>query len=262
MKYLHIVSIGLRERFAYRIRFFANMFGAVLNLVVLWFVWNSIYAASGAESINGFTLPVMLTYVVVSTFIWPLTFSDIEFIFQDDVLSGSICTDMTKPVSYPLFRTFKAFSNVLMNLLTNSLPIFLVAIFLLNIAMPVNPLAFIITLALGFLVDYLLSFLTGMWVFWSSGRVWGIRLSRQIISQILSGALIPLYFFPNWLAEITSFLPFQTFFHIPISIYLGKITGIDIIYSIGIQLFWIGLLGLICYLVWKKAERKVIVHGG
>ncbi|MFH1473323.1 MAG: hypothetical protein ABIE55_00355 [Candidatus Aenigmatarchaeota archaeon] len=262
MRYLHVISIGLRERFAYRIRFFASLFGAILNLIVLWFVWNSIFAASGVDSINGFTLPVMLTYLVISSCLRPLTFSDIEYIFQDDVISGAICTDMTKPISYPIFRSLKGFSNVLMNALTNSMPIFLVSILILNISLPVNPLAFALSVVLGFFVDYLLAFLTGMWVFWSSGRVWGLRLSRQIIAEILSGALIPLYFFPQWLSNITSFLPFQTLFHIPISIYLGKIADFDILYSIGVQLFWIALLGSICYLVWKKAERKVIVHGG
>jgi ABC-2 type transport system permease protein len=204
----------------------------------------------------------MLTYLVVASMIRPLIGSIMDFAIEEDVRSGRIGNIITKPVSYPLFRLFKGFSSPILSLGINVFPIFLISIFFIGISMPVDFLSFSVSVVLGFFVSYLLVFLTGMWAFWSEGGIWGIKLSKDIISDILSGSIVPLYLFPEWIANIAKMLPFQAMFNIPISIYLGKIAGVEILYSFLQQLFWIAALGSISYIVWKQAEKKVIAHGG
>jgi len=260
--YLDVTALGIKEMLAYRTEFFARLVGALINLAVLWFVWNAVFAASGLAVISGFSLSAMITYLVVSSCIGPLINSGFEYEIEWDVRTGRLSTILTKPVSYPIFRIFKGFSNTIFTLITNVLPIFLISILLINISLPVNFLAFLISVVLGYFVNYFMVFLTGMWAFWSTGSVWGLSLSRRMISDVMSGALIPLYFFPTWFADIARLLPFQTVFHIPLSIYLGKIVGIDIFYLFVQQVIWLVILGFLSYFVWKIAERKVIVHGG
>jgi len=262
MKYLDVTIAGIKERMVYRMHFFIGLVAALINLLVLWFVWNAVFAASETAIIGGFTLSAMITYLVVSSCLRPLTYSGMEYKVEWDVRIGRISTLLTKPVSYPIFRIFEGFSSTVFNLIINVLPIFLISVLLITISPPVNILAFLIAVTLGYFVNYLMIFLTGMWAFWSTGSVWGLKLSREVITDIMSGAIIPLYFFPDWFANIAKLLPFQTVFHIPLSIYLGKIAGIDIFYSLIQQLVWLAILGFLSYFVWKIAERKVIVHGG
>ena len=262
MKYLDVVAAGIKETIAYRTEFFAGLLGAFINLGVLWFAWNAVFAASKLEVIGGFSLSTMITYLVISSCLRPLTYSDIEYEMEEDVRSGAISTILTKPVSYPLFRISKGFSNTIFHLITNVLPIFMVSILLIKISMPVDVLFFLISVFLGYIVNYLLAFLTGMWAFWSIGSIWGIKLSKQMISDVMSGAIIPIYLFPVWFQGIAQLLPFQAVFNIPISIYIGKITGIGIFYSLIQQFAWIFILAFLSYLAWKFAERRVVVHGG
>jgi len=262
MTYVDITVAGLKEMLAYRVEFFARLAGALINLAVLWFVWNAIFAASGSNVISGFSLSSMITYLVVSSSLNPLMNSGFEYAIEWDVRTGGVSTILTKPVSYPLFRFFKGFSNIIITLVITVLPIFLLSFLLIGISLPVNFPAFLISVILGFFVNYFMIFLTGMWAFWSAGSVWGISLSRRMISDIMSGAIVPLYFFPSWFVNIARLLPFQTVFNIPLSIYLGKIAGIDIFYSFLQQVIWLVILGFLSYLVWKIAEKKVVVHGG
>jgi ABC-2 type transport system permease protein len=262
MKYIDITISGVKEALVYRADFFIGLLNGLINLLVLWFIWNAVFAASEVSTIGGFTLSAMMTYVVISASLKPLTYPGIEHRIEWDVRDGRISTLLTKPMSYPLFRIFKGFSHAIFVSITNVLPIVFISILLIGISAPVNVLAFLISVILGYFVNYMLAFLTGMWAFWSEGSVWGLKLSREVIMDIMSGALIPLYFFPTWFFNIAVLLPFQTIFHIPLSIYLGKITGINIFYSISQQIIWLMILGSLTYFIWKKAEKKVIVHGG
>ena len=262
MKYLDLTVIGLKQAIAYRTEFFAGLVAALINLTVLYFAWNAVYAASASTVIGGFTLSTMMTYLVVSSCLRSLTYSGLEYDFEWDVRTGGISTILTKPVSYPLFRIFKGFSNTIFTMVTSILPIILISVLLIGISPPINSLAFLISVVLGYFVNYFMIFLTGMWAFYSTGSVWGISLSRRVISDIMSGAVIPFSFFPVWFVSIANLLPFQTMFNLPLSIYLGKIVGIDILYSFVQQIVWLVILGALCYLVWKRVERKVVVHGG
>lgn len=262
MKYFRVFITGLKETIAYRADFFSGLLAAFINLLVLWFAWNAVFAASGVEIIGGFTLSLMITYLIISSCMRPLTYTDIEYEMESDVKTGGISIFLTKPVSYPLFRLFKGFSNTVFHIFTNVIPIFFVSVLLISISLPVNSIFFLVSMFLGYFVNYFLAFLIGLWAFFSVGSVWGIKLSKNIISDVMSGAVIPLSLFPQWFVNVANLLPFQAIFNIPLLIYIGKIAGTSIFYSFVQQIFWIIVLGSLSYIVWKKVENKVVVQGG
>jgi len=262
MKYFNVFLTGIKETIVYRAEFFSGLLAAFLNLLVLWFAWNAVFAASGLQVIGGFTISLMITYLIISSCLRPLTYTDIEYEMESDVRTGGISVFLTKPVSYPLFRLFKGFSNTVFHIITNVIPIFLVSILLIKISLPLNVVFFLISVFLAYFVNYFLAFLTGMWAFFSVGSIWGIKLSKQIVTDIMSGAVIPLVLFPQWFINIANLLPFQAIFNIPLLIYIGKIVGIDIFYSFIQQIFWILVLGSLSYVAWKRAEKKIVVQGG
>ena len=94
---------------------------------------------------------------------------------------------------------------------------------------------------------------------------WGINIVKETIVLLLSGATIPLAFFPEKARMIVQFLPFRAVYDIPLSILLGK-SGSDtwqgLLQLFGLQLIWLVVLTAAGNLFWNCAVKKVTVNGG
>ena len=66
----------------------------------------------------------------------------------------------------------------------------------------------------------------------------------------------------DWLETMALYLPFQGIYYIPNAIFIGKISGTEILLSLGVQLFWAGASYLLLRFVWNRASQKVVVQGG
>jgi ABC-2 type transport system permease protein len=82
------------------------------------------------------------------------------------------------------------------------------------------------------------------------------------IIRFFGGQWVPLWLFPPALVVIANFLPFQSTFAIPMSIYIGKIAGADVIKALGIQFSWMVALALGSRILWTWAHRRLVVQGG
>ena len=79
---------------------------------------------------------------------------------------------------------------------------------------------------------------------------------------MLSGAMIPLWFFPEWLRNAMYCLPFVYMYQEPLSIYIGKYTPAECLIKLGIQLAWLVGLAVIFMFAQKRATSRVLVQGG
>lgn len=82
------------------------------------------------------------------------------------------------------------------------------------------------------------------------------------LTELLSGSLIPLPFFPDSIRKILDWTPFASMQNLPFRIYSGNIAGIEIAQGIGLQIFWVLTLILFGKLWMDYALQKVIVQGG
>ena len=80
--------------------------------------------------------------------------------------------------------------------------------------------------------------------------------------QFFSGALIPLWFFPDKLRRISEILPFQHIYFSPISIFTGTANGSDIMKILFMQWVWILIFYCIGKMIWNYAVQKITVLGG
>lgn len=260
-KYYGIFLTSYRNAFAYRFEYVTRVITGFMHLIFLWYLWTAIFSSSTTATISGFTMAQMISYIALVSIFQVFIFSAREFDIESDVMHGNIAIQLTKPTSYPLYIFFKELGSKLSTVFMHLIPFIIVAFVVLNVSHPVSWL-FIISLGFSFLINYVLAFMTGLWVFWSKGWIWGVRLSRIVIADIFSGGILPLAFFPGWLAAIANVLPFITLIHIPISIYLGKFQGAEIYSYIGLQIFWLVVLTGIAYFIWKRAEKKMFIQGG
>ena len=80
---------------------------------------------------------------------------------------------------------------------------------------------------LGMLINLYYSYAFGL-ISFKITNMWGLSQIMGAVSQLLSGTLIPIVFFPKAIQWIFNFLPFSSMIYTPTMIYLGKLTGLRI----------------------------------
>lgn len=260
-RYYGIYITKVRESLAYRFHYIVRILASFISLFIIWYIWKAIYASATGAMIGGFEFSQMMTYMCLSVIFSAFFMTFQEHEIEREVQSGSIAIYLTKPVTYPIVCFFKTIGTKSTGLFIQVLPLIIVAFGVIRISAPVHWI-FLLSLSMSYLINYVLVFLTGLTAFWTRGGIWGIRLSRIILGSIFSGSLLPLVMFPNWLANIANVLPFITIFHIPASIYLGRIVGAEILTSLLLQTLWLMLLVSLSVIIWKRASKKIFIQGG
>ena len=120
---------------------------------------------------------------------------------------------------------------------------------------------YFLSIILGIFINFYYSYIFGL-ISFKITNMWGLSQIMQAITNLLSGALIPIAFFPKWAQSINSFLPFSSAIYTPSMIYLGKISGVDILFALGLQLFWAIVLMIISRKMWKVLIKGLTILGG
>ena len=150
------------------------------------------------------------------------------------------------------------------NFFLTFLPTFIVVAFVTHGAIPlgINLLFFVISVIMAIALNYSIDFIVGTICIYTES-IWGINIMKQVIVLLLSGATIPLAFFPEPLRTITHYLPFQSIYNAPLSILLnGSPRPGELAVTLGTQFLWcIGMM-VLSKLFWKVSLRQITVNGG
>jgi ABC-2 type transport system permease protein len=82
------------------------------------------------------------------------------------------------------------------------------------------------------------------------------------VSFVLSGFVLPLPFFPDWLEAIARVLPFAAMVQIPIDVFLEQATGAEVAGLLLLQALWAVILLGLARIVLGAAIRQLVVQGG
>jgi ABC-2 type transport system permease protein len=78
----------------------------------------------------------------------------------------------------------------------------------------------------------------------------------------LSGNLLPLALFPDWLQSALLMQPFAGVLDIPVRIYMGNLVATGVLMGLGLQLFWIVAVIALGRFAMSRALRRLEVQGG
>ena len=92
--------------------------------------------------------------------------------------------------------------------------------------------------------------------------IFGMLMAKEAILSFLCGQLIPLSFFPEAVRKVFEFLPFPSMVYTPVMIYLGKYTGMELIFELSKQIIWVVILYAVGSLIWKQVTKRLVVLGG
>lgn len=259
--YRHLALASARTVVVYRANYVTSILGALLQILLLKVVWTAVYAGRG--EVDGVDLSTMVAYVTLTSLQMWFVMQSSTSLVPERVREGKIAADLLRPVGL-LEQTFAGQlgrAGVMFPLAVLVLPL---AVLVGDMRLPPSLAAgagYLVSLVLAVAIALLIGTTLGLIAFWTL-EVRGILFIYRHISQFLSGALVPLWFMPDWLRVLSETLPFQAIAATPASIYLGRLTDGAAIRAIGIQLVWVVLLYVLGRIVWRGALHKVVIQGG
>lgn len=252
---------AFQNSLVYRIDYIAGLINTLIMIFVNIAIWKAIYGEDG--SIQGVQFKIVMTYIILA-FLMQNIFAMDEYFITGKVSSGLISSDLLKPISFRLNVFSYNIGSAVFRIIMQLTPALLVAIFFLKLLAPFSitmGICFVISAFLGYMVLYSLNFLVWLSAFWFYGTFSLVTIKDAII-MIMSGALIPMWFMPQWLCDFIKLTPFDSIYYTPISIYLGQIPVNEILGSITKQIFWVVILIAVGHVLWKAATKKLVVQGG
>lgn len=268
---------SFKKYFSYfRMRFLMGLQYRVAALagMVTQFVWGAmeimVYSAFYRADAEAFPM----SFQAMAAYIWfQQAFLALfaSWMYEDEIFdsitNGNIAYELCKPVKIYEMWFVRGISLRLSRAVLRCIPIMAVAALLpvpYGLPAPKNFIAFVfffISLIMGLLV--VVAFCTLIYVltfFMVSPQ--GIKVLTVSLMDFLTGAVIPLPFFPDNIRKILEILPFAAMQNVPLRVYSGDIAGIEMTKAFALQVFWFTALVLIGKILCNIAQHKVIIQGG
>jgi len=264
-KYLSVFNISLRQEFAYKLNFFMWRFRNILNILVFFFLWNSIFEIDHTE-VFGYTKERILTYAIILIMVRSISLSSRSVDVASQIANGEISNLLVKPVNFFKYWLARDISSKILNLLFSVLEVFIL-VYLLNppIFVQINPVIiglFFFSIIISSLIYFNILMLTNFVTFWMPEANWGAQfLIIVVIVEFFSGAFFPIDIFPDFLYRIIMFTPFPYLIYTPIKIYLGSFTFTESIKMLIYGQIWVFVLWYLVRKVWFKGLKIYESYG-
>ncbi len=255
-KYWAVFKIGWQTSFEYRIDFLGHMMMGLISLLVMYFVWSSIF--QGRTYFGSYTFSSMMTYLVLVRFLHFVKRGDIGRLIANEIKEGNLSAYLVKPMSYIKYwwaifwsdRVFEFFLRILMLFVFIGLfpkifefpglsRFFLVLLFLL------------LSLILNFVINILFAsfafFVTDVKLF---------RSSLLMTFDFFAGSVIPIDLMPGLIGKFGYFLPFKFWVYFPIKIYQNQISFSQLYQGILLYSAWMVILFWLLKILWKKGLKN------
>lgn len=263
-KYFSLTRAGIIESLQFRLATVVMIFGNLLYLIVVYFLWKAIFASSGTDVVNGMTFSDTLIYLVLATALF--NFMEMYTVWEigRNIQSGKIVLDLLKPMEYRRYLFWSYSGTFVTQFFFTFLPTFIVVAIVTHgaITFGFNLVFFAISVIMAVAINYSIDFLVGTICLYTES-IWGINIMKQVIVLLLSGATIPIAFFPEPLKTIVYYLPFQSIYNAPLTLLLdGNSKPDTALITLGTQLIWCVVMLALSKLFWKISLRQITVNGG
>jgi ABC-2 type transport system permease protein len=258
--YFEFARKAFAREATYRVEVFTSVGSLLLRVYVLRSLWTALYAQNAAP-VN-LPLHAMITYATVALLMSLVLEVDGTRLIRERVREGTIATDLMKPISLPIYFFSDGFGQTVFHALT-IVPALALALLFVHVDVPSAPvlLAFLVSFVFGYFVNFALNFLMNVVAFWTL-ETFALQLTVRWASDLLSGQIVPLEFFPGILGTIVANLPFAAIYSTPLRIYIGELPAAAWPAALAAQVGWLVLFAAMAALAWRAAERRVVVQGG
>lgn len=213
-----VITATYKENFAYRSQMAVSLFTQPVYFLVNYFIWKAIFQTR--DTVSGFTFDEMLLYFAVSSLVGFLNWDSSGNKLQRLIQTGEFVTFQLRPLSHIYFSFFQKVGQRILAVLIEILPLICFYILFGIRLVPAELLWAMISLALGFILSFLINYTIGTFAFWFV-RTDGISRAVALFSNICSGAFLPLNLYPKSLQKFLFYLPFQFVSYVPVRVFIG-----------------------------------------
>lgn len=210
MLYLDIIKTNFIKGFSYKMNYFLTIVFMSIPITINFFIWKSVdITRLPFDSMNDILFYYTLCYFVTA-FIFNNSASNINYDFK----RGNIILKKILPINYSDYHLSCSIGNSLFMLLFVSTPMILTTLLITYSKLGVFRLdlmsffLFVMSLALSFLMNFLLHYLIGIMSF-KYKENYGFQKINRVLLLVFSGTLIPLEIAPAWFNRLCDFLPYK-----------------------------------------------------
>jgi ABC-2 type transport system permease protein len=254
--------ISILSQIQYQVANYFYMIGMITEPVIYLVVWSTIAKQQGGE-VGGYTAGAFAAYYIVWTLVRNMNIVFTPFGWENRIRQGDLSMELMRPI-HPIFSDIAYFSGwkFVVILLWLPLAAFLAWVFKPTIEFTLmKGIVFFIAIWGAFLIRTMVVSLLGMLTFWTT-RVSAIFELYFALELILSGRLVPMTLMPQWVQNLSNYLPFKWTFYFPIDALVGNMPPRELWIGVGIQVFWITLGASLLSLVWRAAIKQFSAVGG
>lgn len=263
-KLISPIKQGILRNLTFKSNCLITFWGNIIYLVVIYYLWKSIFASSAVDVVNGMTFNETMIYLVLAAAMFNMMNSMVSFHLGQDYQSGNIVITLIKPMDFQLYSFLVFGGQTIVKFFLTFFPTFLVVVYIARgeLNLGINMLFFFLSMLLSILINYQIDFFVGILCFYTHS-IWGLNIVKDTIVAFLSGATIPLAFFPKSIYRVIKFLPFQAIYDKPLNILMSKTCDVkENIYFLLLQVMWLVICTLISRIALKCSAKKIIINGG
>ena len=254
-----------RTEWAYRPRIAVTAFVVVTQVFLYVLLWRALYGGSG-ETVVGLGMSQAITYSVLATLMGTgrvVMEGASQETAQSKIRDGSVVFWFVRPLSARRYCAWRGLGESLYATVWLLVGL-AVGVACGLVALPPSLAAVAVTVpayGLGQLVFYQIGLLVDLTSFWTITS-FGVNRLVAFVQLLLSGGLIPLWFFPEGFRAVAVHLPFAATINVPVSLYTGRIPAGECWPYVAEQAVWCVVLALLSRLMWQRAARRLLVLGG
>jgi ABC-2 type transport system permease protein len=260
---LALVRAGAQRHTAYRAALLGGAFtNAVFGLLRASILVAALEARGGP--VGGYDRGAAVTFAwvtqaliaVVELFAW----SEIA----QRVRTGDVAVDLCRPLDPLLAWGATDLGRALAVVVPRSLPILLVGLVTTGLTLPTTAGPYLlgtVSVVLAVLLSFTCRCVVNLVAFWII-EVRGVIGLYVTVSTTLSGLLLPVTWFPSWLAALARATPFPAMVQLPADILIGRVTGVDALGALAVQAGWLLAVAVLARVVLAAGRRRLVVQGG
>lgn len=257
-KYLTVFAISWQNEFTYRLNFILWRLRNVVRFLMTYFLWLGVFSSIPAAF--GYSRSQMLAYVFMVLIVQSIVLSSPSSDnIGGEIANGDLSNYLVKPVNYLRYWFIRDLSSKLLNLVFAVFEITaLWLIFRPAVQLPLSFSAaagFIISCVLAVAINFFLSAGARFTAFWMPESTWGFAFVLIIFMEVLAGGIFPLDILPKWIFNLLQFTPFPYLIYFPIAIFVGKISGLEMLRVLAQAVFISGGTFLAARFIWQKGLR-------
>jgi len=256
--YWAVVKHCFRIRIVYRYEVLMNLLEIIGRVLFAWLLWSAVFA--GHETVGGFTLPAMLLYYLLSSFLSALDISGgVSGEISSRIRDGTFSRFMVIPTNTQLHFIAQNMGTSAFYALFAGLIAALCAIcirvdllFTTSIAAVVCALV-IIPLGLIFMVCF--HFFIGTLTFKFQDIDFFLRV-QGVILEFITGGVVPLILLPEGVISAMRFIPFIHVVYTPVMLLMGRLSLEDGLLGLTVLTGWTVIMAAVSQIMFKRLRTR------